>query len=387
MPHVRTRAALVAASAVLLGALVAAPAVGAVAAPAVVPAAARASGGLADPDAPTAVPTHDPALDVDRGGVNAPEAATTTWSLVPASAEGPDGRVSLRHELDPGAQVTEHLALTNHTDAPQTFALAAGDGVVTPAGDFDLPPTGTAPRAAGAWLDVPATVEVGPGATVVVPVTLTVPADARPGDHPAGVVASLATPVGADDARVVLDSRVGVRLHLRVTGDIAAALAVTDVATRYVPSWNPFAPGAVEVSYVLQNTGDVRLGADATVAVDPWLGASASTAGDPVREVLPGGSVARSVVVPGVWPVLRAGVDVSAEPAVVGEDVVPVAPSAAAASASVWTPPYAQAALLLVALALVLGVRTARRRAGARVEQAVARARADALATVGAPVR
>ncbi|WP_136517931.1 hypothetical protein [Cellulomonas telluris] len=372
MLHLRTRAVLAPVLVALVAGLAAGPA-------------AAASAGLADPDAPTAVPTHDPALDVDRGGVSDPQAATTTWSLVPASPEGPDGRVSLRHEVDPGAQVTEHLALTNHTDAPQTFALAAGDGVVTSAGDFDLPPTGTAPRAAGAWLDVPAEVEVGPRATVVVPVTLTVPADARPGDHPAGVVASLATAVAGDDGTsVVLDSRVGVRLHLRVTGDVAAALAVTDVAARYVPSWNPFAPGAVEVSYVVENAGDVRLGAASSVVVDPWLGGAAEAVGDPVREVLPGGSVARSVVLEGVWPGVRAGVDVTADPSVVGEDVVPVDPAAAAASATVWTPPLAQAGLVLVLLALVLGVRAARRRAAARMETAVARARSEALAAAGA---
>ncbi len=377
MLHARTRTALGAAAVALVAGLVVAPAAVAPAV-AVVPTAVVA--GLADPDAPTAVPTHDPALDVDRGGVGDPQATTTTWSLVPATADGPDGRVSLRHELDPGAQVTEHVAVTNHTDAPQTFALAAGDGVVTAAGEFDLPPTGTAPTAAGAWLDVPAGVDVGPRATVVVPVTLTVPADARPGDHPAGVVASLATPVEAvDGTRVELDSRVGVRLHLRVTGDVAAALAVTDVAARYVPSWNPFAPGTVEVSYVVENAGDVRLGATSGVAVDPWLGGAASVDGDPVREVLPGGSVARSVVLDGVWPGVRAAVDVRAEPLVVGDDVVPVAPAAASATATVWTPPLAQVGLLLLLVGAALAVRTVRRRSAARVARAVADARAEAL--------
>ncbi|MFC8192440.1 hypothetical protein ACFUMH_12360 [Cellulomonas sp. NPDC057328] len=384
MLHARTRAAL-GAAVVLVAGLAAAPAAAAplLAAP-VLPAPVAAgpvAAGLADPDAPTAVPTHDPALDVDRGGVGDPQVATTTWSLVPATADGPDGRVSLRHELDPGAQVTEHLALANHTDTPQTFTLAAGDGVVTAAGEFDLPPTGTAPTAAGAWLDVPRSVEVGPRGTVVVPVTLTVPADARPGDHPAGVVASLATPVeGVDGTRVVLDSRVGVRLHLRVTGDVVAGLAVGDVAARYVPSWNPFAPGAVEVSYVLENTGDVRLGATGAVSVDPWLGGATTADGDPVREVLPGGSVARSVVLDGVWPGVRAAVDVGAEPLVVGDDVVPGVPAAAAATAAVWTPPLAQVGLLLVLLGVVLAVRAARRRSAARVARAVAEARAEALA-------
>lgn len=364
-----------AAVAALAVALVAGPAVASAsgASPATV---ALTPAGLADPDAPTAVPTYDPALDVERGGVGAAGATATTWSLVPASADGPDGRVSLRHDVDPGATLTEHVALTNHTDAPVTFALAAGDGVVTAAGDFDLPPTGTAATAAGTWVDVVGRVEVGPRATVVVPVTVAVPPDARPGDHPAGLVASLATPVDGDGARVTLDSRVGVRLHLRVAGDVVAALAVDDVAARYVPSWNPFAPGRVEVTYVLRNSGDVRLGARARMAADPWLGASWDVEDTPVREVLPGGSAARSITLDDVWPLGRATLDVAAVAAAVGDDV-PVDATVRGATATVWTLPFLHVALAGVVVAVVLGLRWSRRRAAARLQAAVARARAE----------
>ncbi|KGM13604.1 hypothetical protein [Cellulomonas bogoriensis] len=340
---------------------------------------------VADPDLPDPSQLPDPepddVLDVDRGGVTTPGAQTTTWSLVPADEDGPDDRTSLRHELDPGQEVTDHVALTNYTDQAVTFALAAGDGLITDTGDFDLPPTATAPTAAGAWVEVTDAVEVPALETVVVPVTVTVPQDARPGDHPAGVVASVTTTTeGEDGGQVALDSRVGVRLHLRVTGDLTAALTVQDATARYAPSWNPFAPGQVEITYVLANTGDVRLGATPALTVDPWLGAPAVVDGVPVREVLPGGQVATSVVVDGVWPVGFADVHLTAVPAVVGADEVPGALTEAAASLTVRALPVPHLLLLATLVAAVVVVRVLRRRSAARLVAATEHGRLKALA-------
>ncbi|WP_030512641.1 hypothetical protein, partial [Microbispora rosea] len=47
--------------------------------------------------------------------VAAPAGADTTWSVVPANANGPDGRSVIDIELPAGQQVTEHIAVVNRS--------------------------------------------------------------------------------------------------------------------------------------------------------------------------------------------------------------------------------------------------------------------------------
>ncbi|GIG41758.1 COG1470 family protein [Cellulomonas phragmiteti] len=311
---------------------------------------------------------------------------TVTWTVQPATADGPDGRLSLRHVIDPGASVTDHVTVSNLGDGPATFAVYAGDGIVSDAGYFDLPPAGP-PQDGGAWvaLDPPAGAEtlddgrlrltLEAGAAVTVPLTITVPADATPGDHPAGVVAEL---VAGDTVR--LAARTGVRLHLRVAGEVTAALVPEQVTARWEPSWNPFAPGTVHVRYVVRNAGDVRLGARAatTLAGPAGLAAAAHTA--ELREVLPGQSATVEATLP-VWPLGRASGHVDVRPWVVGEDVVDAAMRTASADVAVWTVPWSQLGLLLVLAAGVVLTRWLRRRSARGVQERID----AALAAAGVP--
>lgn len=315
----------------------------------------------------------------------APADGTVTWTVQPATPEGPDDRISLRHVLDPGATVTDHVTVTNLGAVAATFAVYAGDGTLSDTGWFDLPPTGTAPRDGGSWvtLGVPEGAQVqddgsllltlGPGAALTVPLTITVPADATPGDHPAGVVAEL---VAGDAVR--LAARNGVRLHLRVTGEVAAALEPQDVTARWEPSWNPFAPGTVQVRYRVANTGDVRLAARAGTTVAGPFGVGEATAATDVREVLPGQSVQVEADLR-VWPLVRVTGRVDARPWVVGDDVVDAALRTGSAPVAVWAVPWSQLAALLLVGGAVLLVRWWRRRTARQVQ-----ARVDAaLAAAG----
>ena len=120
---------------------------------------------------------------------------TVTWALEPATADGPDGRVSLRHEVDAGGMVIDAVALTNYSDSPASFEVYVGAGTVTSGGDFDVvtaepgaagdaawvtvgPLDGAASIAGGVRLELPAS------STVVVPLTVRVPSNATPGAQP-----------------------------------------------------------------------------------------------------------------------------------------------------------------------------------------------------------
>lgn len=96
-------------------------------------------------------------------------------------------------------------------------------------------------------MTVPAAGGEGPG-TVVLPLTITVPADATPGDHSGAVVAASTTSGGSEAANVQLEQRVAVRVYLRVAGESAPGLTLSDVVASYRPAALPWQAGAVDVT-------------------------------------------------------------------------------------------------------------------------------------------
>lgn len=318
--------------------------------------------------------------------------ASTTWALQPAADEGPDGRVSLRHVIEGGAAASDLVALTNFSGRPATFAVYASDGVVAADGSFDVLPSVEEPADGGAWITIGAVqgstpredggllLEVAAGAAVLLPVDIAVPADATPGDHPAGIVAEL---VQGEGGSVQLSSRVGVRVHLRVAGDVVAELAPESVSASYAPSWNPFAGGTVTVTVTVANAGNVRLGAQTGASVaGPWSLAPGS-ASSAQREVLPGDVTTTTIEVP-VAPLVRSWGEVTVTPVVVGEDdVAGAALTAATASFTVWTVPWSQLVLVLAVVGASLLVRNLRRRGAARVQARIDAAVAAATAGAG----
>ena len=314
---------------------------------------------------------------------------TTTWALQPAGPDGPDGRVSLRHVVPGGAEVADLVAVTNFSDRAARFAVYASDGTISPDGTFDVLPPGEPSVAAGTWAGVgtvegavPRTgggvvLEVPAGATVVVPVQIAVPDNATPGDHPLGIVAEL---VRDEAGTVQVASRVGVRVHLRVDGDVVASLVPQAVTASYRPSWNPFAAGTVVVALDVANTGNVRLGAETTATVSGPLGiASREATGTEHREVLPGQTAATTVEV-GVLPFVFAWGQVETAPLVVGEDEVAAVLEAGSVTFTVWTVPWSQLALVTVVVGALDLVRALRRRNAARVQARIDAAVAAATA-------
>lgn len=303
----------------------------------------------------------------------AEEAATgrTIWSIRPALDEDDEeatSRVSLRLEIEPGQSATDAVTVTNYGDRPATFVVYASDGIITADGQFDVLPSATEPTAAGSWVSVgdgepgePITVTLAAESDVTLPLVISVPTDATPGDHPAGVVASLARDAGT----VGMESRVGTRIHLRVAGDLRPALAVRDLEARYEASWNPFSAGTLHLGYRLENTGNVRVGSQSTATgTGPFGVGERSGPGTEHREILPGQHAGATVVLENVWPLLRMGGAVEVIPAVVGEDVVAIPLPLAAAAWSAWTLPWPH----LTALALLVAAVVVRRRTKARSE-------------------
>ncbi|WP_103500389.1 MULTISPECIES: WxL protein peptidoglycan domain-containing protein [Streptomyces] len=303
-----------------------------------------------------------------------------TWGVVPAGEDGADGRVSLRLEAEPGSAHRDFVEVTNFSDRPVTFSLTASDGVIVDSGEFDLLPRSEEPVGGGSWITIQEELSLDGRSSAVVPFTLEVPHDALPGDHPGGIAVSVLT-TGEDDRgnAVALDARVGVRTHLRVAGELAPRVELTDVRATYRTSWNPFRPGTVEVSWTVANTGNVRLGSaqDVEVAGPFGLGSATGPAVAEQREVLPGGNGTEERYAAEVWPLGRLSAQITAEQRTVGEDVVEAALRDAHARARVIAVPWPQLGLLALVPLTVVAHRWRRRRQRERLAEAVAAARAD----------
>jgi hypothetical protein len=279
-----------------------------------------------------------------------------TWAVSPATTEGPDGRAWVELSLDPGDTVVEHLAVRNLSDVPATFELLAADGYFTDGGRFTMLPRTTASVGAGLWIEVEPTIEIAPGDTAVVPFTVTVPDNATPGDHVAGIAASVYSVQDADGGtQLGLDSRVGFRVMTRVTGDIAPSVMITAADTDYRTSWNPFAPGDLTVTLDLVNDGNTRLSVSGTVSAAGTVTAFGEPETGERIELLPGDHRTITATLDDVWPTVRVPVDILADidTATADGDWSPLPDSPVSTSTTAWAVPWPQLTIL-VGLALIV---------------------------------
>ncbi|MEV6164030.1 DUF916 domain-containing protein [Streptomyces sp. NPDC052052] len=186
-----------------------------------------------------------------------------SWSVYPATA-GTGQRPYFYLSADPGATLHDKVTVTNKTDQPRTFRLYAADAYNTARdGGFAVRSRQEKQSSVGAWARTDRDrVTVKPHGSVLVPLTITVPEDAEPGDHPGALVA-LDEHVDSADAGAVavgIQQAVGARIYLRVNGPTMPALSVDDVTVEHT---QPLVPGTgssrAVISYTLHNRGNVTL--------------------------------------------------------------------------------------------------------------------------------
>ncbi|RFS46961.1 hypothetical protein D0Q02_09335 [Micromonospora craniellae] len=300
-----------------------------------------------------------------------PTAPTVTWAVQPANPDGPDGRRWVERTLDPGEVVTEHLAVRNFSDAPVVFSLQAADGYLTDKGRFNMLPSHQPSVDGGTWISVRETVSVGAKSTRVVPFTIEAPADASPGDHPAGIAATVTSTGGT----VAVESRVGFRVMLRASGTAVAAIRIDDLTATHDRSWNPFSPGSVRLRYTAVNDGNVAVTGAGRATVCDLFGLVDAEGPAVVEELLPGGDRPAEAHVGGVWGWGRVTATVTLTPDILVGDPPDAEIRPTTTTVTVWSIPWPHLALMLVIVALVLAWRTVVRRRRRRLAGLLARAR------------
>jgi archaellum component FlaG (FlaF/FlaG flagellin family) len=291
------------------------------------------------------------------GAVAATAEGGTAWTVQTADNANGTGRGNFAYDAEPGAVIEDAMRVVNTGTETLPLAVYAADAFTTASGQIDVLVDGTPSEGAGTWVSIePADLQLTPGQSADVAFRIAVPADARPGDHAAGIVTSLVSTDAAQSLSV--DRRLGTRINIRVAGELVPAADVPEVSAAYTPSWNPFAPGILTLSYALENTGNTRLTGIETVSVAGPFAASAP--GTQLPEVIPGSVIEVQREVPAFsfgW--LSGAVEIAPEGVGLGAGSVTAITVDFSAPAVPWT---LYALLLVVAGVVVAVVLLVRRR-------------------------
>ncbi|MBO4274312.1 DUF916 domain-containing protein [Microbispora triticiradicis] len=298
-----------------------------------------------------------------------------SWTVRTASNDFGSDRRNYAYTLDPGGRIEDGLVVVNHGTTPLHLAVYAADAFTTGQGGLDLAGEDATPAGVGAWVHPGRPdVTVPPGESAEVPFTVALPDDAAPGEYMGGVVTGPPRSGEADGRRR------GIRIRLRVGGELRPSLSVEGLHVGYSGTPDPFGKGDATVTYTIRNTGNAILTARQEVSTSGPFGRFGVRAGRIADSppLLPGEAWKVSVPVRGVAPALRLTGTVTLVP-LLADASGSVAPLAAVESATdAWAVPWAALLVLVVLGGLVvtaLAVPAAGRRVTRRAADIARRAR------------
>ena len=274
-----------------------------------------------------------------------------SWALAPLSTGTGSSRPELSYQASPGSTIDDKVVLYNLGNVPMEFRVYATDAFNNDDGQFDILPGDELPTDVGSWVLLAAErITVNPGEQATIPIRITIPVDAAPGDHAGAIVASsIASADNGDGTVIDVERRTGTRLYVQVAGPLTPVLAITEVAADYPIAVNPWS-APLEVRFRVENRGNVRLGGTPEVTVTGPFGLGRRTVSFPeMAELLPGEST-EIVGVVGAPALLFLTATVRIEP--VGSASLGDL-TAVQGSARAFAPPLV---VLLVVLAIMFGL-------------------------------
>lgn len=247
-----------------------------------------------------ALPTSAVADDSGSGSGSKDPKSAATVGIRTATAQGGDDRGVFDYEVLPRGVVRDWVAVSNFRYQPITVRLFAKDATTSPDSAFDVQASADAPKDIGGWISLKKNkLTIPPRTEIVVPFQLGVPYNAEPGDHAGAIVVSLlAKEPKPSGGTIVVDHRVGMRVHLRVPGDLKPALEVEKLKVSWNGAGSALGRGDATVTYQVRNTGNLRLDVSGNLALTRVLGLPSTTASVPlVKDLLPGGTTRITQVV------------------------------------------------------------------------------------------
>jgi len=295
------------------------------------------------------------------------QADDATWTVRTAANDFGADRTSYSYNVNPGATVDDALVVANRGTTVLDLSVYAADGFTTDSGQFDLLVGGAESVAIGAWVKGGNDhVVVGPGESVEIPFTLTVPENATPGDYLGGILTSLVEPEA--DAGINVDRRLGIRIALRVGGDLTPGLAVEGMHVDWAGGLNPFAGGDATVSYTIHNTGNAVLSAQQVGTVSGPFGLLAVDGGDleSPPQLLPGETWDVTFTVRNVAPTVLLTASTTITPLLLDASGSTTSLEPVTTLALGLAVPWALLGLIVAAIIVIVLVFRSRRRTAAR---------------------
>jgi uncharacterized protein (TIGR03382 family) len=214
-----------------------------------------------------------------------------------ATQDDPRARSYVVDRVQPGATITRRVQVQNGTSAPQSVRLYAGGAEIQGGAFVGL--DGATPDELTTWIAVAQPVlQLAPGASADVPVTIAVPADAAEGERYAAVWAEVGAPAQGGD-NIAAASRVGIRVYLSVgPGNGPPA----DFAIGSVTAGRD-AAGAPRIVASVTNTGGRAVDVSGTIALTDGPGALSAGPSpvDAVTTIAPGATAdVAATLAPGI---------------------------------------------------------------------------------------
>jgi hypothetical protein len=278
------------------------------------------------------------------------------WTVATAINDLGTDRDNYSYTADAGERIDDGLVIANHGPVPLDLAVYSADAFTTDSGQLDLLAKGKPSTGVGAWVRPSQDhVTVQPGQTAEMPFTVTVSAGASAGDHLGGILTSM-TQGG-------VERRVGIRIRLRVGGDLRPGLSVEDAEVDYSGTADPFGTGDATLTYTIRNTGNAVVAARQSASVSgpfgSWRVPAGQTPDSP--QLLPGETWKVSVPVHGVTPALYLAATVTLVPLLTDAAGSTAPLPATDTTTHAWAVPWTLVALVVALIAVLVVLRRRRR--------------------------
>ncbi|MFL6173342.1 MAG: hypothetical protein ACJ716_10690 [Marmoricola sp.] len=286
----------------------------------------------------------------------------TTVGVRTSGASQADDRGRYDYEIAPTKYREDFIALYNYAYTPVTVRLLPRDASNTLGGDFTVQPSAAAPQDVGKWIAVAKTeVRIKPRSMTIVPFQIGVPYNATPGDHVGALIVSLLAHPPGKNAGVVVEHRVGLRVYLRVPGQLKPQLSIEHLKSTFSGGLTAFGLGRTTVSYDVHNTGNIRLSTTQALRLSRTFGLPDAASADPAKiaELLPGSTIRVTRELGRHWTIGTLTTSVTLHP--MSPDKGAVAIPSVHATLARTVIPWALVLILLVLLGLGYGYRRWRR--------------------------
>lgn len=179
---------------------------------------------------------------------------------------------SLEFNVKPGEPpIQTKVKLFNETaEAVQMYASTA---LFTAKDESGVPSfiTDRAPEGLASWIKIAAgPFSLQPGERVEIPVEITVPANADPGGHFAGILFSPKSPTATEGGQVAISSKIGTLVLVRVAGEVRETASVASFGTE--SGKTQFNRLPVDLAARIQNGGNVHVRPNGNITIRNMLG-------------------------------------------------------------------------------------------------------------------